>query len=470
MKKKDDTFLNRPITRREALAGIGAISAVSLAGIGFLDSAHAAPSVGGGLPNIIFILSDDHRWDLMGCMGHPFIQTPAMDRLAAEGILFENAFVTTSLCSPSRASFLTGTYPHTHGVKNNITPWTGSNVTFLETMKARGYDTAFIGKWHMPGKIPTISAIDEFITFTVQGGQGRYFDCPLIVNGHEEPSRKSYITEELTDRAIEFIESRTDSPFCLYLSHKAVHHQFLPPPDLAHIYDDVDLNLPKEFDPWITETRGNLLYGVLGPLPVHYRNYCAALTALDREIGRLLNRLDELSIADNTIVVYAGDNGYFWGEHNLVDKRWAYEESMRIPFIVRYPSAIPDPGRRAKQMVLNVDLAPTLSDLTHSPMSERFEGASFMPILRSPRAPGRDSWFYEYFSDYPYRVPPQYAVRTLTQKYIEFTTGRDPELYDLVQDPREHHNLYRTTRGETFGAELKELLDRYKKTYGLQGA
>jgi arylsulfatase A-like enzyme len=469
MKKKDDTFLNRPITRRQALAGIGAVSAASLAGIGFLDSAHAASSAAGGLPNIIFILSDDHRWDHMGCMGHPFVQTPAMDRLAAEGVLFENAFVTTSLCSPSRASFLTGTYPHTHGVKNNITPWTGSNVTFLETMKARGYDTAFIGKWHMPGEIPTIPAIDEFITFTVQGGQGQYFDCPLIVNGHEEPSRKSYITEELTDRAIEFIESRTKNPFCLYLSHKAVHHQFLPPPDLAHIYDDVDLHLPKEFDPWITETRGNLLYGVIGPLPTHYRNYCAALTALDREIGRLLNRLDELSIADNTIVVYAGDNGYFWGEHNLVDKRWAYEESMRIPFIVRYPSAIPDPGRRAKQMVLNVDLAPTLSELTQSPMSKLFEGASFLPVLKSGRTPGRDSWFYEYFGDYPYRVPPQYAVRTQTHKYIEFMTGREPELYDLVQDPREHHNLYGTAAGESLGAELKELLDRYRRTYGLQG-
>ncbi len=469
MKKKDNILLNRSITRREALAGIGVISAASLTGFGFLDRALAANS-GSDLPNIIFILSDDHRWDHMGCMGHPFLQTPAMDRLAAEGILFENAFVTTSLCSPSRASFLTGTYAHTHGVKNNITPWNGSNVTFLETMKARGYDTAFIGKWHMPGHIPTIPAIDEFITFTVQGGQGQYFDCPLIVNGKQEPSRKAYITEELTDRAIEFIESRVKKPFCLYLSHKAVHHQFLPPPDLAHLYDNVDLKLPKEFDPWITATKGNLLYGVLGPLPMHYRNYCAALTALDREIGRLLVRLDELSIADNTIVVYAGDNGYFWGEHNLVDKRWAYEESMRIPFIVRWPSLIPDPGRRAKQMVLNVDLAATLSDLTRSPMSERFEGASFLPVLKSALAPGRDAWFYEYFRDYPYRVPPQYAVRTQTHKYMEFMTGRKPELYDLTNDPREHHNLYGTAEGGEVGKELKDRLEGYKETYGLKGA
>jgi arylsulfatase A-like enzyme len=469
MGKIDDTFFNRPITRRNAVKGIGAVWAGSLAGIGLFnpDRAFSSPAK---LPNIIFILADDHRWDHMGCMGHPFLQTPAMDRLAAEGILFENAFVTTSLCSPSRASFLTGTYPHTHGVKNNITPWVGSNVTFLETMKARGYDTAFIGKWHMPGAIPTISAIDQFITFTAQGGQGQYFNCPLIVNGKPQPSRKAYITEELTDRAIEFIDSRAQNPFCLYLSHKAVHHQFLPPPDLAGIYDDVDLKLPKEFDPWITGTRGNLLYGVVGPLPMHYRNYCAALTALDREIGRLLKRLDELSIADNTIIVYAGDNGYFWGEHNLVDKRWAYEESIRIPFIVRWPSLIPDPGRRAKQMLLNVDLAPTLSDLTGSPKSDRFEGESFLPVLKSATTPGRDAWFYEYFGDYPYRVPPQYAVRTRTHKYIEFTTARRPELYDLAHDPKERKNLYAAAEDRQIQKELRNQLVWYKERYRLNGA
>jgi arylsulfatase A-like enzyme len=468
MSKTDDTFFNRSITRREALVTLSLASAASIVGIGLVDRAQANPA--SPLPNIIFILSDDHRWDHMGCAGHPFLKTPSMDRLATEGILFENAFVTTSLCSPSRASFLTGTYAHTHGVKNNITPWKESNITFLETMKARGYDTAFIGKWHMPGNIPTISAIDEFITFTAQGGQGQYFNCPLIVNGKHQPSRKSYITEELTDRAIEFIDARKGRPFCLYLSHKAVHHQFLPPPDLKGLYDDIDLNLPREFDPWITSTRGNLLYGVIGPLPTHYRNYCAALTALDREIGRLLARLDELAIADNTVVIYAGDNGYFWGEHNLVDKRYAYEESMRIPFIVRWPSLITDPGRRAGQMILNVDLAPTLSDLTESPVSDRFEGASFLPVLESASAPGRDDWFYEYFPDYPYRVPPQYAVRTPTHKYIEFLTRRKPELYDIAHDPKERQNLYNTVQSGLVQKELKDRLEWYKKQYRLNGA
>lgn len=465
MSKTDDGSFRQSMTRREVLIALGLASASSIAGIGPFCNSYASPGV--GLPNIVFILSDDHRWDHMGCAGHPFLRTPAMDRLAAEGILFQNAFVTTSLCSPSRASFLTGTYAHTHGVKNNITPWEESNVTFLETMKTRGYDTAFIGKWHMPGAIPAIPAIDEFVTFTAQGGQGQYFNCPLIVNGKQEPSRKAYITEELTDRAIEFIESRKDKPFCLYLSHKAVHHQFLPPPDLEGIYDDVELSLPAEFDPWITATRGNLLYGVLGPLPAHYRNYCAALTALDREIGRLLDRLDELAIADNTVVVYAGDNGYFWGEHNLVDKRWAYEESIRIPFIVRWPSRITDPGRRTDQMILNVDLAPTLSELAGSPISDGFEGASFLPVLKAAGVPGRSDWFYEYFPDYPYRVPPQHAVRTRTHKYIEFASNRGPELYDISRDPGEHRNLYNTAEGEQARKELKDRLEWYRDIYGL---
>jgi len=468
MSKSDNKFFNHSITRREALVTLGLASAASIAGIGFAD--RAAAFTQGGLPNIIFILSDDHRWDHMGCMGHPFIQTPAMDRLAAEGVLFENAFVTTSLCSPSRASFLTGTYAHTHGVKNNITPWNDSNVTFFDTMKARGYDTAFIGKWHMPGALPTIPAIDEFITVTAQGGQGQYFNCRLIVNGKPEPSRKPYITEELTDRAIEFIQTRKDRPFCLYLSHKAIHHQFLPPQDLKGLYNDVDLNLPKEYDPRITYTKPNIFQGVIGPLKVHYRNYCAALTALDREIGRLLDKLDEYAIADNTLVVYAGDNGYFWGEHNLVDKRFAYEESMRIPFIVRWPSYIPDPGRRADQMVLNVDLAPTLSDVTASPMSDRFEGASFMQVLKSASVPGRQDWFYEYYPDFPYRIPGQYAVRTKTHKYIEFMTGRKPELYDIANDPTEHHNLYGAAEGDRIQKELKDRLKWYKGRYGLDTA
>ena len=409
-------------------------------------------------PNILFILSDDHRWDFLGSAGHPYVQTPSLDRLAGEGIRFENAFVTTSLCSPSRASFLTGQYAHTHGVKNNMTPWRDSNVTFLEILKQAGYDTAFIGKWHMPGKLPELRGVDTFITFTVQGGQGQYWKCPLIVNGQETPSRKPYITEELTEYAIEYLEKPRKNPFCLFLSHKAVHHAWLPPPDLKSMYEDLEPPFPKEADAWVTSTRGNIWGGTFGTLAYHFKNYCRCVVALDREIGRLLDKLKDLGLEKNTLVVYAGDNGYFWGEHRVVDKRWAYEESIRIPFIVRFPGMVPDPGRVAPQMVLNIDLAPTLLQAAGLPVAESMEGQSLLPVLESGSVPGRNAWLYEYFKDFPYNVPPINAVRTATHMYMEYQGGRPPELYDIVNDPRQRQNLIGTPDFEQLLTEMKELL------------
>ena len=409
-------------------------------------------------PNILFILSDDHRWDFLGSAGHPYVQTPSLDRLAGEGIRFENAFVTTSLCSPSRASFLTGQYAHTHGVKNNMTPWRDSNVTFLEILKQAGYDTAFIGKWHMPGKLPELRGVDTFITFTVQGGQGQYWKCPLIVNGQETPSRKPYITEELTEYAIEYLEKPRKNPFCLFLSHKAVHHAWLPPPDLKSMYEDLEPSFPKEADAWATSTRGNIWGGTFGTLAYHFKNYCRCVVALDREIGRLLDKLKDLGLEKNTLVVYAGDNGYFWGEHRVVDKRWAYEESIRVPFIVRFPGMIPDPGRVAPQMVLNIDLAPTLLQAAGLPVAESMEGQSILPVLESGSVPGRNAWLYEYFKDFPYNVPPINAVRTATHMYMEYQGGRPPELYDIVNDPRQRQNLIGTPEYGQLLREMKELL------------
>jgi N-acetylglucosamine-6-sulfatase len=466
MSDKKNSFFDISLNRREVLKTASVLSTTAMLDLTLPRLLHAQ-TFGGKKPNIIFILSDDHRWDHLSYQGHPFIETPNMDRLATEGIHFDNAFVTTSLCSPSRASFLTGNYAHTHGVKNNITPWNEDNVTFLETLKNVGYDTVFIGKWHMPGRLPELRGVDSFITFTAQGGQGQYFNCPLIVDGNEEPSRKEYITEELTDRAIEFIEKDRENPFCLYLSHKAVHHQFLPPEDLKGLYSDVDLNLPKEFDPFVTLTQGHLLYGMLGVMKNKYLNYCRALVAMDREIGRVLDTLDSRGIADDTIIIYAGDNGYFWGEHNLVDKRWPYEEALRIPFIVRYPRMIKDPGRRAPQMVLNIDLTPTLLELVGLPVPAAMEGESIIPILKSDTAPGRDAWLYEYFSDYPYRVPPNFAVRTNTHKLIEYQTRKKPEVFDLVNDPGEQKNLFGTPEGEVLLPELRSILEDLKVGYNL---
>lgn len=460
MRSFDDSLSGKKLTRRETLklgaAAIGSMAAGSM----FMPGLHAKE----GRPNIIFILSDDHRWDAMSCMGHPFIKTPNLDRLAREGVHFKNAFVTTSLCSPSRASFLTGQYAHTHGVKNNLTTWKDGNVTFLELMKKAGYDTAFIGKWHMPGEgLPRLRGVDRFVSFTVQAGQGQYLDCPLYIDGVLTERKGKYVTEDLTDLALEFIEKKRGNPFCLYLSHKAVHHQFLPAPEDDHLYDNVDLRLPKEADPWITMTRGSVWYGEIGPLERFYRQYCETIVSTDRQIGRVLKKLDEMGIAGNTIVVYAGDNGYFWGEHGLIDKRLPYEEAIRIPLVVRYPRVPGASGRKAQQMVLNVDLAPSLLDLAGLPVPGYMEGKSFKPVLASENAPGRKAWLYEYFKEFPYNVPETKAVRTRSHTYIEYAGGRKPELYDIIADPRQKNNIMGTPEGARLLPRLKETLEKLKK-------
>lgn len=194
-----------------------------------------------------------------------------------------------------------------------------------------------------------------------------------------------------------------------------------------------------------------------------FRRYCETIVSLDQQIGRVLDKLDELGIADNTIVVYAGDNGYFWGEHHLVDKRWPYEESMRIPFIVRYPDFIRNPGRKAEQMVLNIDLAPTLLSLADVPVPKSMEGRSIKPILKDSNAPWRKAWLYEYFKDFPYQVPELNAVRTSRYKYIEYKGRKPADLFDIVKDARETHNLMNTPEGKQVLPELKKMLDQLKK-------
>jgi arylsulfatase A-like enzyme len=455
--KKGSDNDNRTAGQYILKAGAAALIALLMA-VGFPSSLPAMST--GKKPNILFILSDDHRWDAMGYTGHTVIKTPNMDRLAQEGVIFNNAFVTTSLCSPSRASFLTGRYAHHHGVKNNLTPWNNDNITFLELIKKAGYTTGFIGKWHMPGNLPNLRGLDRFVTFTVDGGQGRYFNCPLIVDGKEVPSKKEYITEELTDYANDFITENKNNPFCLYLSHKAAHAMFTPSKKFKHTYDDTVLTLPPESDPWTVSTNGNMYPSTLRNL---YKNYLACLTELDHHIGRVLDTLDELGIAENTIVIYAGDNGHFWGEHHLIDKRWPYEESIRIPFIVRYPAMVDNPGRRADQMALNIDLAPTLLEIAGVTIPDKMDGKSLVPVLRNESAMGRKAWLYEYFKDFSYNVPEHTAVRTNQYKYIKFVGKRKPELYDLADDPREMTNLYGTPHGSKVLPDLKRQLKKLEK-------
>jgi N-acetylglucosamine-6-sulfatase len=321
-------------------------------------------------------------------------------------------------------------------------------VTFLELLKSAGYRTAFIGKWHMPGKLPQLRGLDRFVTFTIQGGQGRYFDCPLVIDGVETERPGTYITEDLTDFAIDFMRGEKDNPFCLYLSHKAVHHKFTPPEDLKDLYQDADLShLPKEYFSLQTLREGNIWEGALGPMEIHYRNYCEALVSVDRELGRLLDELDRLGLSENTVLVYTSDNGYSWGEHIVNGKRWASEENMRVPMIVRYPANSPEPGRGQDEMVLNIDIAPTFLDLAGVSPPEEMEGKSFKPLLMGEDIPWRESFLYEYFKDFPYNVPSHQAVRTHQYLYVEYKGRRRPVLFDIQEDPRTLHNLFDAAAG-----------------------
>jgi N-acetylglucosamine-6-sulfatase len=390
-------------------------------------------------PNVIFILSDDHRWDAAGFEGHPFIETPALDRLAEEGVRFTRAFVTSSLCSPSRASFLTGTTPHRHGVWNNFTPWSDDNRTFLEYLGRAGYRTAFIGKWHMPGNLPELRGVNHVVTFSHVEGQGTYTDCPLVVDGRSEPSRASYLAEELTNRALAWIESNRDAPFALYLSHKNVHAPFTPDAPEAGAYAREPVAIPAEAHPWSHMTDAQYVHLNPQPLGASLRRYGEAVTSLDRQIGRVLDALDEWGLTRDTFVVYTSDNGYLWGEHGLVDKRWAYEESIRIPFLVRHPGGGHAPAAVVDRLVLNVDVAPTLLDLAGLARPDRMQGRSLLPLLRDPDGAWRDAIHYSYFFEPPYPTPTQEAVRTDRHKLVVYQ-GRPPQLFDLVRDPGERHN------------------------------
>ncbi|OPL13438.1 MAG: hypothetical protein AVO39_10665 [delta proteobacterium MLS_D] len=476
-------------TRREFLKTTGNVAVtagIAGAGLNLLASSGAfagngirrgaplvMPAAGGtgqpsDMPNIIFILSDDHRWDHFSCMGHPFLETPNLDRIAEEGVMFENTFVTTSLCSPSRASFLTGQYAHRHGVVTNHTPWNNDNATFMEYLKTVGYDTAFIGKWHMPGKdLPRLRGLDRFITFTKEGGQGVYYDCPLIIDGVETPRPGKYITEDLTDFALEFVRRPRTNPFCLYLSHKAVHFGFRPPEHLRGTYKGIDLQLPPESNTFNTYTRNHMFVGAPIPMNTLYRGYCETILSVDEQTGRLIAALEDINELDNTIIIYAGDNGHSWGERGLYDKRLAFEESIRIPFFVRYPGGISRPGRRVRDMALNIDLAPTLLDMLGIPLPDEMQGVSLAPAFQDPDASLRSSFLYEHFPVYPIPIPGMTAVRTDDYKYITYHNNvRPEELYDLRNDPGEKQNIVNRPDVRGIRSELEAELEQLKRTTG----
>lgn len=419
-------------------------------------------------PNIIFILTDDQRYDAMGFMGtYPFLETPNIDRIADEGVHFTNSFVTISLCGPSRAAFLTGTYPHVNGVSTNAEGREFNPLktpTFPMLLRENGYRTAFIGKWHMDHSRAPRQGFDHWVSFS---GQGNYNGNDLNIDG-KEVRNEGYITDELTQYAIDFIKKNSKEPFCLYLSHKAVHGPFTPAdrhknqyqegrfPELPSYSDDLSgkpawqrIRMPAEDDYRIRDNNPRI---VKKRIPAgHFnpkvgaksmgKNYLRAISAVDEGVGRLYEVLESEGMLENTCIIFAGDNGYMLGEHHRGDKRVPYNESMRIPWVMRLPQRIP-PGSKVDEMILNVDLAPTLLDLAGVDPPAIMQGRSVLPLFRANKPEWRDSFLFTYWPDLMPNLPRMLSVRTERYVYSTYPDLDDiDELYDLERDPYEMRNL-----------------------------
>ena len=402
-------------------------------------------------PNFLFIYTDDHRWDAMGVVQKeqdkrarfPWFKSPNLDRLAAGGVRFRNAFVTLSLCAPSRAAFLTGRYNHVNGITNNGTPFPKDAVTHATLLRDAGYKTAYIGKWHMGNQSGKRPGFDYSASFV---GHGRYQTCPFEIDGESTPT-KGWVDDVSTDFAIEWIKQNREQPFSIVLGFKSPHGprggNNLPEP-LRNLYaDETSRSTPNCGVPAIFHKpdpkTGKHPTG-LASNDVHL-DYLRHIAGVDANIGRLLDALDGLGLAEDTVVVYTSDNGYFLGEHCSGDKRALYEESIRIPMLVRYPRLF-GKGLVVDEMVINVDLAPTFLDLAGVKVPKEMQGASWKQLAAGGKpANWRQSFFAEYYKELG-EVPTVYAVRTTTHKLVKYPGHPEwTEVFDLTADPYEIKNL-----------------------------
>ncbi|MGJ8726404.1 MAG: sulfatase family protein [Roseibacillus sp.] len=409
--------------------------------------------------NVVFILSDDHRYDAMSFLGHQFAKTPEMDALAANGAYLKNALVTTSLCSPSRASILTGLYTFRHRVIDNNRAIPEGTVYFPQYLQKAGYSTGFIGKWHMGGESDEPQpGWNHWVSFR---GQGHYYpptpNYTLNVDG-KRVKQKGYITSELTDYAIDFLKEQKpdEKPFFLYLSHKAVHANFTPEPKYEDSLKDLpfdrpateastpdNLNQPR----WLRDQR-NSWHGVDFPyhselnVERYYKRYCESLRSVDDSVGRVMQQLKEMGIYDDTLVIYMGDNGFMFGEHGLIDKRVAYETSMRVPMLVHCPALIKG-GTVVDEMIANIDVGPTVMAAMGLKEPAHVDGESFLPLVEGKTIPWREQFLYVYYweKNFP-QTPTTFAIRSDRYKYITYYGLWDSdEFYDMQEDPAESRNL-----------------------------
>ena len=468
------------------------IAAVALAACG--SCTRSAPPEA-RKPNILFVLLDDLRWNAPSYAGNPHVNTPNIDRIAREGITFQNAFCTTSLCSPSRASILSGVYAHRHGVTNNFTEYPSAMRSFPQSLREAGYETAYIGKYHMgENNDEPRPGFDYFVTHK---GQGKYFDTEFNINGQRREIVKGYYTNVVTDMALDWMRrDHHGKPWLMMIGHKATHSFYTPEPKYSHSFDNVPVSYPDSaFDlagkpDWIRE-RLTTWHGIYGPLfdfrkkfpdvstegeeafQNMVRAYWGTLMSVDDSVARLRQYLDETKQIDNTIVVFMGDNGLLEGEHGMVDKRTMHEPSIRIPLAVRYP-ALSSGGKAVPEQVLTEDIAPSLLELAGAGALPDIDGRSWVTLVRAGDPAWRKSWFYyyNYEKQFPY-TPNVRGVRTEGWKYVRYPHGdggpdrHKAELYDLRSDPGELRNLIDDPAAAATVKDLQQELARLMAQTGL---
>ena len=461
-------------------------------------------------PNIVFIMADDHAAHAMSCYGSKINQTPQLDRIARDGVRFGNCFAVNSICTPSRASILTGKYSHLNGVPV-FNRFDGSQPHVAKHLQAAGYHTAMIGKWHLGGE-PT-----GFDYWTILPGQGRYHN-PQFLGPDGGRTVQGYATDVITDEAIAFLKNRPkDKPFFLMCHHKAPHREWSPDAAHAKMYDGTDIPEPTTLrDDYATRTdaareatmtigkhltrrdlklkppaglTGPKLQQWLGASPTevtievdgkpqtltgeplfkwkyqqYIKDYLRCIASVDDNVGRLLDYLDDNGLRDNTVVIYTSDQGFFLGDHGWYDKRFMYEDSIRMPFIMRWPG-VTTAGSLQESLALNVDFAPTFLDIAGVAKPADMQGRSLVPLLRGEKpSDWRTSMYYRYYHDPGHHnTRAHYGVRTETHKLIYFWTKDQWECYDMAADPQELRNVYNDPAYAEIVAKLKTELFRLKK-------
>ena len=470
-------------------------------------------------PNIVIVVSDDHAYQAISAYGSKLMQTPNIDRIAREGALFNKAYVTNSICGPSRAVILTGKYSHKNGFKDNEhSRFDGSQDSFIKQLRAGGYQTAWIGKWHLE------TEPQGFDFWQILPAQGQYYNPDFLTMDGGRKRMEGYVSNIIEDQVEDWLDKRDNNkPFCLVIGHKATHRTWIPDTSDMGMFDKTQFPLPDNFydnyagreaaavqDMTISKTMimgydlkmfdGEIKDGSITRMnaaqrakfdayykPIqadlkarnlagkaltewkyqrYMRDYLSTAASLDRNIGRTLDYLDKNNLANNTIVIYLSDQGFYLGEHGWFDKRFMYEESFRTPMVMRYPGVV-KPGTVNNDFVMNLDIGPTMLDAAGLTIPKDVQGKTFLPLLQNKKAKGRDAMYYHYYENGEHSVSPHFGIRTSRYKLIRFYTRVNGwELYDLKKDPHEMNNLYGKKGFEKINSylhrQLTDLIDQYE--------